>query len=313
MIFKKPKYWDKNIGLISIILYPLTVIVHILIFLKKISAKGKKFNIPIICVGNIYIGGTGKTPTSIFLANRLEKMGRKPVILRKYYDSHVDEHGLIKSKFKNIILDKDRINGINTSLKNNYDSVILDDGFQDYAIKKDLNIICFNRNQLIGNGMVLPSGPLREGLSSLRRADIIIINGDRSVEFENKVLKINKNLQFFYSNYVPLNINEFKNKKLLAIAGIGNPENFFQLIEKYNLKLEKKIVFPDHYKLSKNEMLKIMDDANKNNYKIIMTEKDFFKIEKYKIDNINYLKVSLEITNQEKLLQKINELFLKNN
>ena len=85
------------------------------------------------------------------------------------------------------------------------------------------------------------------------------------------------------------------------------------MIEKYNLKLEKKIVFPDHYKLSKNEMLKIMDDANKNNYKIIMTEKDFFKIEKYKIDNINYLKVSLEITNQEKLLQKINELFLKNN
>ena len=106
-----------------------------------------------------------------------------------------------------------------------YDSVILDDGFQDYSIKKDLNILCFNKNQLIGNGLLLPSGPLREGLNSLERADIIIINGEKDSEFE-KILKINKNLEIYYSIYNPVNLNEFKNKELLAIAGIGNPENF---------------------------------------------------------------------------------------
>lgn len=312
MILNKPKYWDKKVGVISIILLPFTLVFLIVIFIKKKLIKPKKYNIPIICVGNIYIGGTGKTPTSILLANELQKLDHKPVILRKYYKTHSDEYDLIKKNFKDLIVANNRVEGIKRSLSTNFDSVILDDGFQDYSIKKDLSIICFNQNQLIGNGMILPSGPLRESLNSLKKANIILINGKKNNKFEEKVLRVNRNLEIFYSSYKPINLNEFRNKKLLAIAGIGNPENFFQLIEENNLRLEKRIIFPDHHKFSENEIQKIINESKEKNYQIIMTEKDFFKVKNFNLDKIKYLKISLEIDNKEKLINKIKTLYVKN-
>lgn len=309
MMLKKPKFWDNKIGLISIILLPLALIFLFATYLKKIFIKVEVFKIPIICVGNIYIGGTGKTPTSIFLAKEILKSGKKPAILRKYYDAHKDEHGLIKNNFSNLILNKNRIEGLKEAEKSNYDVVILDDGFQDYKIKKDLNIVCFNNYQLIGNGLVLPSGPLRENLSALKNFHIVIINGKKNKQFEEKILKINDKLDIFYSYYMPQNLDQFKNKKLLAIAGIGNPENFFQLIENNKLNIEKKLIYPDHYVFSESEIKNIIKDAEINNYQIIMTEKDYFKINHFNINKINYLKVSLELEKKEMLLNRVRSIY----
>lgn len=305
MKINKPKFWDEKIGLISILLLPLTVIFISLSFLKKKLTITRKFKLPIICVGNIYIGGTGKTPTSILLANELSKLGKNPAIIRKYYSDHADEYNLIKKGFKNLITKKNRIDALIEAEKTNFDVAILDDGLQDNSIEKKLSIICFNQNQLIGNGLVIPSGPLRENLFALKNADIVIINGNRDKKFEEKILNVNKKLDIFYSFYKVENLDEFKGGKLLAIAGIGNPENFFQLIENNNLKVEKKMVFPDHYKFSKNEIQKIIDNAKKDNYQLIMTEKDYYKINHYNLKNINYLKVSLEINGIKKILNRI--------
>jgi tetraacyldisaccharide 4'-kinase len=307
MNFKKPNYWDRQIGLISIVLLPITLIVLIVNFLKKKLIKPEKFNIPIICVGNIYIGGTGKTPTSMLLASKLSKLERKPAIIRKYYKSHLDEYNLIKNNAEILITNKSRIEALKKA-ETNFDIAILDDGLQDYKIKKDISIVCFNHGQLIGNGLVLPSGPLRENLSALKDTDIIIINGPRNKNFENKILNINKKLEIFYSLYKPINLDQFENKKLFAIAGIGNPENFFELIEQNNLKIEKKLTFPDHYKFSKPEIQEIVEEAKINNYQIIMTEKDYFKINHYNLDKINYLKVALEIDGIDKLVNRINKI-----
>ena len=90
--------------------------------------------------------------------------------------------------------------------------------------------------------MVIPSGPLRESLDALKDAQVVIINGSKSLEFEQKILRYNKNLNIFYSNYYPVNLNEFKKKKLLAVAGIANPKNFFDLLLKEGLEIEKKII-----------------------------------------------------------------------
>ena len=309
MIINKPKFWDKKIGLISIFLFPLSLIFTFLIFVKKKITKKRSFKIPIICVGNIYVGGTGKTPTSIFLAKEIEKFGKKVAILRKYYKEHIDEHELIKKNFQNLILNEDRLEGLSDVEKSNFDIVILDDGFQDYRIKKNLNIICFNNNQLIGNGLVLPSGPLRENLSALKDADIVIINGDEESSFKEKILDINKKLKIFYSRYRPINIDRFRDKKLFAIAAIGNPDNFFQLLVQNNLNVEKKLSFPDHYKFSKNEIQKLVEEAKRTNYEIIMTEKDYLRVKDFKIENLNYLKVMLEINKQDELLATIKELY----
>ena len=232
--------------------------------------------------------------------------------IRNYYKEHKDEYNLIREEFDNLILTKKRFLGVNEAIKSKSDIVILDDGFQDFSIKKDLNIICFNSNQLIGNGLLIPSGPLRQNLSSIKDADIIIINGDQNIDFEKKLLQINNNLEIYYSSYRPTNINEFNNKNLLAVAGIGNPENFFQLMEENGLNIQKKIIYPDHYIFSKREIEDIIISAEKNNFEVIMTEKDFFKIKDFNLKKINYLKVKLQIEEKEKLLNKIKKIYENN-
>ena len=310
MMLIKPKFWDNKIGMLAVILFPLSLLYNLIIFLKKKIVSVKKFKIPIICVGNIYIGGTGKTPISIFLANEIAELNKKSVILRKYYKNHQDEYELIRNNINNLIVNRSRVKGLLEAEKSNFDIVILDDGLQDYKIKKDFSIVCFNQNQLIGNGLILPSGPLRESLNALKDVDVIIINGEKNIFFEKKLLNINKNLDIYYSSYKPINIEEFKDKELLAIAGIGNPENFFQLLEKNGLKIKKKLVYPDHYIFSIREIENIIATAEKENYKIIMTEKDYFKVKYFKSNKINYLKTILNIENQEKLIAKINKLYV---
>lgn len=308
MMLIKPKFWDKKIGIFSIILYPLSLIYLIIIYIKKKITKVHRFKIPIICVGNIYVGGTGKTPLSILLANEIKKLGKETVILRKYYDSHNDEYELIKNNFNNLIINKKRIDGILKAERANYDIIILDDGLQEYKIKKNLNIVCFNEKQQVGNGLVMPAGPLRENLNNLKSSDVVIINGNKNKSFEEKILNINNKLKIFYSNYKPQNIEKFKNKKLFAIAGIGNPGNFFQLIEDNDLSIKKKFIFPDHHKYSKNEIMNIVDEAKKENCQIITTEKDYYKIKKFDI-KIEYIKISLNIENKDILINKIKKLY----
>ena len=305
----KPKFWDQKISLVSLILLPFTILVKLIILLRKRLIKGEKFNIPVICIGNIYLGGTGKTPTAILIANELVKIGKKPSIVRKYYSDQEDEYNLIKKHYKSLSVNLKRSAAILDAENKSYDSVILDDGFQDYKIKKDLNIICFNQNQLIGNGMVIPSGPLRESLDALKDAQVVIINGSKSLEFEQKILRYNKNLNIFYSNYYPVNLNEFKKKKLLAVAGIANPKNFFDLLLKEGLEIEKKMIFPDHYQFKKSEMENILKYAEERNLQIVMTEKDYFKIKQFNHNEIKYLKIILKIDNCEKLIKLISDKY----
>ena len=305
----KPKFWNSKLNFFSIILLPLSFLFKTTIFLKKTIIKEKKFKIPIICIGNIYLGGTGKTPLSIFLGNELIKRKKEPVIVRKFYLNHKDEQELIKGNFKNFLTHRKRVVALSKAEEGNFDSVILDDGFQDVRIKKDLNLLCFNQDQLIGNGYVLPAGPLREDLSAIKKTDIVVINGDKNRAFEEKLIKLNQKVSIYYSKYIPQNINDFKKKKLFVFAGIGNPENFFRLLENNNLKIQRKFKFPDHYIFSKQELLNIIDEARKNDCQVLTTEKDYYRIKDYKFDEIKYLKILVQIENKEELINKILKVY----
>ena len=305
MKITKPKFWQKKNNLVSFLLIPISFILQLLIIIKKRTTYGHSFKIPIVCVGNIYLGGTGKTPLSILIAQELTKHNKKPAVVKKYYREHFDEHALINNSIKNLFLDKQRYKAIVEAEGKHLDIAILDDGFQDFSIKKSLNILCFNSEQLIGNGMTLPSGPLRESMSSIKRAHIIIINGNRNKQFEKKILNITNKIKIFYSRYIPTNINEFKNKKLIAFAGIGNPDNFFQLLTENKLDLKKKISYPDHYEFSKAEIEQLVKDSIKNKFELITTEKDYFRIKRYGFKEINYIKTKLEINNKDGFMNQI--------
>ena len=304
----KPKFWEKR-NYLSISLIPLSFILQLYIFLKKKFTKIINFKVTVICVGNIYVGGTGKTPLSIYLAKELKKRGKKPAIVRKYYKDHKDEHRLIKENFENLILNKNRDKAIREAEKKGFDTVILDDGFQDYKIKKDFNIICFSSNQLDGNGLIIPAGPLRENLESLKYTQIVMLNGEKDVSFEKKILKINSNIQIFYSNYEPINAEELKNKKFIAISGIGNPENFLNLLKKIGIIIVKNYMLPDHYQFNKEEVNNIVKEAEDNNCEVILTEKDYFKVKDFSLKRVECLKVELNIPEREKLLKTILEIY----
>ena len=299
----KPGFWDKNFSFISILLYPFSLIYLVLLIIKKILFSSKKFKIPVICVGNIYVGGTGKTPLAIFLSNNLDN-NKKPVIIKKNYKNHYDEYELIKSK-TDLIVGKNRAAAIIEAIDNKFNVAILDDGFQDSSVYKDLNIICFNSQQLIGNGMIFPSGPLREPFNSLKSADIVIINGHKNSNFERKIRTISNTVEIFYSKYLPVNIDQFKDKKLLAFAGIGNPENFFDLLKSENLNIEKTLKFPDHHEFDTKDLKKIVSIADKNKLEIITTEKDFQRLKSFKIEHINYLELKLEIFEKDNFIKKV--------
>ncbi len=305
----KPNFWDKKNSILSLILFPLSIFVIIFIYFKKKLTKVVNYKIPVICVGNLYLGGTGKTPLTISIGSELLKKGKKPVIIRKFYKNHDDEHQILKKYFQNNILIKSRNDGITEAIKKGFDTVILDDGLQDYKINKNLSIICFNHIQLIGNGRVIPAGPLRENFSAVKDADMILINGKKNDSFEKKIFAYNKEINIFYSKYNFINFQDFKNKKLFAFAGIGNPQSFFELISKNGLNLEKKQIFPDHYRFQQSEIDKIINEAKNKDYTIITTEKDYYRLSNDNKKNIEYAKIELEIENKEKFINKILSIY----
>ena len=299
MKLKKPLFWSKNNNLFSFILFPFSVLIQLLFFFKNIFLKPKKISIPVICVGNIYLGGTGKTPLSIEIVRILKKFNMAPVLVKKFYTDQFDEIDLINSKNIEIIKNSSRYIALKEAEKRGFKSIVLDDGFQDHSIYKDLSILCFNEKQLIGNGFTIPAGPLREPLSALRRSKIILINGKKNEDFENKIKSINNEINIFYSKYIAQNSHKFLNENILAFAGIGNPENFFDLLKENNINVEKKISFPDHYNYSKKELDKLLKISKENNLKLLTTEKDFFRIKHFNTTDIDYLTIKLEIINEE--------------
>ena len=304
----KPKFWDKNkISFFAVLLLPITLLIKFSVFFKNLLTKKYKSSIPIICVGNIYLGGTGKTPLCIEIFSILKNLNMNPAFIRKKYDSFQDEVDLQK-QMGPTYQNKKRIEALKEAIRNNVNVAILDDGFQDFSVKKNLSIVCFNEKQWVGNGFTIPSGPLRENLSALKRADCIVINGKKNKDIENKVFSENKEIKIFYANYEPQNIKEFKNKKIVAFAGIGNPVNFFDLLKDNKLNIVETIKFPDHHKYSEKELENLLSKIKENNAILLTTEKDYFRISESFKKNIEYLKIKVEIENKSQFIEEIKKI-----
>ena len=302
MNFKKPEFWDySELSFWSIILYPFSLLFLFASLIIKLLKIQKKFPIPIICVGNIYLGGTGKTPLALEIFKIIKSSGKNPGFVKKGYDYLYDEIQMLE-KIGKTYLNKNRKEAISSLISLKHDVAILDDGFQDFSIKKDFSILCFNSRQLIGNGFLIPSGPLRESFKSIKQAECIFINGDRNVQFENKINKINKNAKIFYSKYKIKNIENFKNKEIIAFAGIGNPSNFFDLLKENKINVKKAYSFPDHHNYSQKDFDEIIGD---NHIKIVTTEKDYYRMNDKQKQSCDYIEVDLEIENKNEFINLI--------
>jgi len=328
MYFTKPKFWDKkNQTFLSILLYPLSIIYYFIILIKRIIIVQHKFNIPIICVGNIYVGGTGKTSAAIeifkilsqskkvcFVTKGYGRKNKENIHLNKlnYPNLNAENTGdepLLLNKYGHVYIANNRSEAINNIIKLGYDAVIMDDGFQDLSILKDINVLCFDSKNWLGNKNLIPSGPLREPVSSVRRANFIIIKGKKNESIEKTLKNINNDLHIIYVENKIENINALKNRNFIAFSGIGNPDSFFNILLENNIKIIKQITYPDHFQFTEENYKSLFKEANSNGCDLITTEKDYVRIDdKYK-QNINYTKLNTILTNKELLEKEIRQLF----
>ncbi len=293
MKLKKPNFWkEKNI--FSYSLLPFTLIANIINFFKKINFQ-KNFKIKTICVGNIYIGGTGKTSLTIEINKFLSKKF-KTVFVKKNYENQIDEINLLKRNGQ-VISRSNRSNSLKEAVDKKFQVALLDDGLQQKNIKYDVKIVCFNSSEGIGNGFLLPSGPLRENLYELKKYDVAFLIGEKNnKKLISLIRSINNKIKIFKANYVPVNlININKNKNYFMFCGIGNPHEFINTLKKINLKIKKYKIFPDHYKMSTTEIKNIKILAKKSNLDVITTEKDYLRIDPKIRNGIKFLKVNLNI------------------
>ena len=307
MNLKKPKFWAyKKPNVYSYILWPISILIKIINFFK-IKPKKVKLKIKTICLGNFYIGGTGKTSLSIKINEILNKKNIKSCFIKKYYKNQFDEQKLLESRGR-LYCHRNRERALKNALNDNYQIAIFDDGLQDYSINYDISFVCFNDLNWIGNGMTIPSGPLRENLSSLKRHSHVFLNGNSSnlKNIKYEILQINPKINIYTGEYIPLNIKDFDIKNnYLVFSGIGNHQTFITMLKNYRMNIVKDIEFPDHYQFYNKDINIILSTSEKLNCEVITTEKDYFRLKATKINQIKFIKSDLYIPDEDKLIDVI--------
>ena len=294
---RAPRFWKNDRaspGILSKILSPISWfwMFGTMLRMRKVP---KTIEVPVICIGNVNIGGVGKTPCVIAIVEKLKAKGLNPHIIsrgyggklkgpllvsEKYNSEEVGDEPLLLSAFAPTWVSKDRIEGTRVAIDNGCDVIVLDDGFQNGSLYKDLSIIVVDAKLGFGNGKIFPAGPLRETINgAFERADLMILIGK------------NKDKENFSKLYEPFCLPvcnahvetikmgmDWQGTKVLAFAGIGHPEKFFESLRELGATIVKEVALSDHAKLTKKLIQRLEMDAKKRNAVLVTTEKDFVRL-----------------------------------
>ena len=331
---------------LRILLFPFAILYNIVTFVRNFLydnniLKSYKFDVPIICVGNLNVGGTGKTPQIEYLIRLLSDDYKIATLSRGYKRSTSgfiladnnasaktigDEPFQFFSKFKNIqvAVDADRKNGIENLLNHEIkpEIILLDDAFQHRKVKAGFYVLLTKYNDLFSDDYLLPTGNLRESRNGAYRANAIIVTKcpENLAESEqNKIKqKLKSNCHVFFSTIVyddfvyaeneKIPISEVKIKTKLIVAGIANPDLFFDFIKNKN---DEMLTFPDHHNFTENDLAIIKQKANEN--LIITTEKDYVRLKDFGIKNLYYLPIKSKIINNSDQFDDLILNFIANN
>ena len=326
-MISQPKFW-KNRNFVSDILLPLSFFYLFINSFKNYFEKKFKSKLTIICVGNLTIGGSGKTPTVIYIAELLKTINYNVTILlkgyggalkgplrvtQKYTSSDVGDEALLHSRINETWISNIRSKGVQliegVDKKNNL--IIMDDGLQNNSVEKDVNIAVFDGEEGIGNGRVIPSGPMRENLKfGLKKIKIVLIIGEDKSNISNLIKLINNKIKIFYATFEPdiKIIKTFKNKKIIAFAGIGFPNKFYNLLKKIHFNVLETKDFADHHIYKKNELNLLIQKSKLLNATLVTTEKDYVKIDEMEDEikrNISPFPVKLKIQKEEIFIKEL--------
>jgi len=305
------------------LLAPFTLLFYCISALRRQAFKlgwlaSERVSVPVIVVGNISVGGNGKTPLVIRLAQWLRQAGYQPGVLSRGYGGNGKDYPLSVDASSTaelvgdeptlmrqylpcpLVVDPKRVRGAKHLIeKHKCDVIICDDGMQHYALERDIEITVLDGQRRHGNGYLLPMGPLREGLWRLKHIDFSVVNGGLAASGEHLMtLEPGRLINVKYPSQTK-SIQDF-HKSVVAVAAIGNPDRFFSMLENKRVNLKKRMAFTDHYKF-------VVGDIPKET--VLMTEKDAVKCRDFAHDDWWYLPVSAKLSEdfKQQLLKKLKQ------
>ena len=327
MKFKTPIFWSKN-SFLSRTLLPFSWVYQILFLLNLSFNKPKKVNVPVICIGNITVGGAGKTPTAIAIGKHLIDQGYRIQFLSRGYGgkyigphkvrkndtaNNVGDEPILLSKIAPTWISKNRFKGAKEIEKLKPDFIIMDDGFQNNSIYKDFSILVIDNEYLFGNEKIFPSGPLREKFkNAINKTDIIVLIVKSEEEgIDKRVIK--NNIPLYTAIIEPvIKKQTLTNQNVVAFCGIARPEKFYHSLKKIGAIVKYKKNYPDHYQYEPNEIMTLVEKAYTMKAILITTKKDWVRLPEEAKKMVYYLDISLNFTNQDSLLDIINLYKSKN-
>ncbi|GAB4169752.1 MAG: tetraacyldisaccharide 4'-kinase [Rickettsiaceae bacterium] len=317
---KYPKFWDRR-GILSTLFMPFSFLYIFLGYLRRLAAKPVRLPGFVICVGNMTVGGTGKTQFTQYLAKKLQVNNHKLLIVTKGYGSKlkgaklvtktdlaldVGDESKLLSEYGQVLAARSIKAAIPLISKLDPDIIIFDDGMQNPSFIKDLTILVVDPIRAIGNGRIFPSGPLREKATpAISRSDIVIFVGDDPCTNFSLVQAIISSQKPFFKSKIQIESHIEKDKKYYAFAAIGNPQRFFRLLAESGANLVMTKSFPDHHNYSPAEINELIQEAEHRNCKLITTKKDYVKISNTKY--IECADATLSFDQENELLELINE------
>lgn len=295
---RAPDFWQRR-GPVARLLAPLGALYGASVAIKARMASPFHPGIPVICVGNLTAGGSGKTPVAIAIAEALRARGNRPFFLTRGYDgtergpalasrahsaAAMGDEALLLARHAQTVVAKDRAAGARLAVQKGADVIVMDDGHQNFALRKTLSLVVVDAETGFGNGMRIPAGPLREPIAQgLARADAVVLVGNGNpdlAEYSGPVMRVHLLGQ----------AAAFAGQSVFAFAGIGRPEKFFTALEQAGADVTGVCAFPDHHPYTEEELLQLKAVAGEA--QLVTTEKDFVRMTVAQREGIRVLKIA---------------------
>src|ERR1700710_544341 len=292
----EPAFWYRPSSLTSRLLMPLGAI-YGAVAERRLAREGIDAGIPVLCVGNYHVGGAGKTPTVLALVNLLRDAGEAPIVLSRGYGGKlrgpikvdpgrhaagdVGDEPLMMAQGVPVVVARDRVEGVALARSQGASVILMDDGFQNPAIAKDASLIVIDGDRGVGNGCVFPAGPLRAPLPPpLAPTDALIILGDGAAAASAAATIGTQGGLVLRARLTPgeASVEALRGKRVLAFAGIGDPQRFFRTLRASGVEVIAEKTFADHHRFSDSEIETLVAAAKLDRLTLVTTEKDMARL-----------------------------------
>ncbi|NCP62869.1 MAG: tetraacyldisaccharide 4'-kinase [Alphaproteobacteria bacterium] len=310
---KEPSFWYTSTATASLRLSVLKVLSALFRFagiVKKAFTRTRAVDKTVICIGNLTVGGAGKTPVTLSIARYFKGRGKKVAIISRGYKGRlkgpllvdptihtardVGDEPLLLSLSCTTWISANRYKGAKAAIKKGAEIILLDDGLQHSTLKQDLKICVIDARRGFGNRKVMPAGPLREPLEKgLGRVDAFIVVGNA----EGHRLSFDEIKKPLLQAAISINKDDWavlKNKRLVAFAGIANPEKFFETLRLENFDVQHTIPFPDHHFYTTEDLETLQQTAKEHCADLVTTQKDRVRLPKALQKGIHQLRIQLD-------------------